>query len=110
MKTLEQLYHQYYKPSKQPFFQNIIDESHQLLISNLSKADRKLILRIIDSKDSILGYHTKESFIYGFNLAVELLTELKQYNQGDYISEITEMQSPFAMEEKEWEIQKKQDC
>ena len=99
MQKLEQLYHEHYNPSNQSFFQNLIDESHKTLIQNLSKADRKLVLRIIDSKDSISSVHSLESFICGLNLAVEILTELKQYKQGDYISE-SEMQSPCSMEEK----------
>ena len=97
--TLEQLYHEHYKPSRQAFFQNLIDESHKELIQNLTKADRKLVLRIIDSNDSISNAHNLEAFVCGLNLAMEILTELKQY-QGDYISEISEVQPHFSMEEK----------
>ena len=99
--TLEQLYHEHYKPSRQAFFQNLIDESHKELIQNLTKADRKLVLRIIDSNDSISNAHNLEAFVCGLNLAMEILTELKQYqNQCDYVSEISEVQSHFSMEAK----------
>ena len=98
MQTLEKLYDKFYEPSRQPFFQNLIDESHQTLIQNLSKADRKLVLRIIDSKDEISCNHTIESFICGFNLAMEILTELKNYKKGNSFSD-DEMELPFAMEE-----------
>ena len=74
---LEKLYNQFYEPSQQTFFQNIIDNSHNELIQHLSKADKKLVLQIIDSKDSIICYRTQESFICGFNLAMEILLELK---------------------------------
>ena len=97
-KMLEQLHHQFYEPSEQPYFQSLIDESHQALIQNLSKSDRKLVLRIVDSKDSIRNYHTVESFICGFNLATEILTELKQYNQEGFVSEV-EMNPSFSVEE-----------
>ena len=40
-----------------------------------------------------------ESFICGFKLGLEILEELKYQNQGDYISEISEVQSPYSMEE-----------
>ena len=40
------------------------------------------------------------SFVCGFKLALDLLEELKYENQCDYISENSEVQSHFSMEEK----------
>ena len=100
MQTLEKLYDNFYKPSKQLSLQKEVDENHKILISNLSKADRKCVLRIIDVKDLISGIHKRESFICGFKLALDLLEELKYENKCDYVSEISEVQSHFSTEEK----------
>jgi len=96
---LKKLYDQFYKPTQQLTFQTIVDESHQSLIQTLSKSDRKLVLQIIDSKDSISGYHKIESFICGFRLATEILTELKNCKKCNSFSD-DEMGLPFSMEEK----------
>ena len=99
MQTLEKLYDNFYERSNQLSLHNQIKEHHKSLINNLSKADRKSVLRIIDVKDLISGIHQMESFICRFKLALELLAELKYQNQGDYISEISEVESLFSMEE-----------
>ena len=100
MQTLEKLYDNFYESSRQLSLQKEIEENHKILISNLSKADRKSVLRIIDVKDLISGIHKRESFICGFKLALELLEELKYENKSDYISGIPEVESLFSMEEK----------
>ena len=97
MQTLDQLYDRFYNPNPQYYFKNEVEENHKILIANLSKEHRKIVLRIIDAQMMITNLQSEESFICGFNLATELLTELKQYKQGDYVSE-SEMQSPCSME------------
>ena len=99
MQTLEKLYDNFYRPSNQQSLQDEIEENHKILINNLSKADRKSVHKIIDATHSISSIHQMESFICGFKLGLELLAELKYQNQGDYISEISEVQSPYSMEE-----------
>ena len=57
MQTLEKLCDNFYESSKQLSLQKEIVEHHKILISNLSKADRKSVLRIIDVKDLISEIH-----------------------------------------------------
>ena len=83
MQTLEKLYDNFYKSSRQLSLQKEIEENHKILISNLSKADRKAVLRIIDVKDLISGIHKRESFICGFKLALDLTVLLWDCSGAD---------------------------
>ena len=50
---------------------------HKALIEVLTKPERKLVLRIIDAQDSIIGLTSLDSFIAGFELAWRLSIELQ---------------------------------
>ena len=54
------------------------DRCYKELLDVLDKTDRKLALRLIDSKNLSAEYRSLDSFINGFNLAWQLAYELKQ--------------------------------
>ena len=99
MKTLEQLYQHFYTPTKQPNLQNTIKQNHKILIENLSKEHRKIVLRMMDAQMMISSLQSEESFICGFKLALDLLTEL-EYNTGRSIEVGIDVSGQFFMEEK----------
>ena len=76
---LEKLYDHFYVPAEMPELQQEIENCHRSLIGTLSKADRKILLRIIDAKDSITELRSIESFIRGFQVAWRLAAELDAY-------------------------------
>ncbi len=50
-KTLKALYDSFYKPLEMEKAVQETSDAHRQLISHLDKADRKLVLQIIDAKD-----------------------------------------------------------
>ena len=81
MKTLDQLYQHFYNPTDQTNLQNTIEKNHKILIENLSKEHRKIVLRMMDAQMMIGSLQSEESFICGFKLALEILNEIK-YDTG----------------------------
>ncbi len=79
-KTLDQIYDNLYQHPEYPTLKSSIDNNHKFLISHLSKEDRKAVLRIIDALDMICNLQTKDSFIQGFKLGLDLTTALQNYN------------------------------
>ena len=79
-KRLDDLYHSFFTPQELTELKSSIEENHKILIENLSKEDRKIVLRIIDAEEMICNYQSKASFIQGFKLGVELAIELQNYN------------------------------
>lgn len=78
-KRLDDLYYCFYKQYQFNELKSSVEENHKILIEHLSKEDRKIVLRIIDALEMICNYHSKESFIQGFQLGMELTTELQHY-------------------------------
>lgn len=78
-KRLDDLYHGFC--NKQDFTKSMlsVEESNKDLISKLTEADGKAVLRIIDELEMICNYQSKASFIQGFGLGMELTTELQNY-------------------------------
>ena len=99
MKTLEQLYHDFYSPTQQTNLQNTIKKNHKILIENLSKEHRKIVLRMMDAQMMIGSLQSEESFICGFKLALQILTEL-EYDTGRSIEVGLDVSDQFFMEEK----------
>ena len=60
-----------------------VEENHKILIENLSKEHRKIILKIIDTLMLINTLQTNQSFMCGFKLAVDMTTELQEYTQDE---------------------------
>lgn len=81
-KRLDNLYHSFC--NKKDFINRMlsVEESNKDLISKLSEADGKSVLRIIDALGMICNYQSKASFIQGFGLGTELATELKHYDHS----------------------------
>ncbi len=79
---LDKLYHTFYHSGAQVGMAGEVESLHQELIQTLSKADRKKVLKIIDNLMLITLLQSKDSFVSGFQLAMELQTELQQYKQG----------------------------
>lgn len=79
-KRLDDLYHSFC--NKQDFTNRMlsVEESNKDLISKLSEADGKALLRISDTLQMICNYQSKASFIQGFKLGFELTTELQTYD------------------------------
>jgi len=64
-----------------------IDSSHRTLSAELSKEQRRTLLKIIDSKDSLAEIQSVDSFIRGFQLAAQLAAELRHYSTESLTSE-----------------------
>ena len=79
---LAELYRRFYHPSPQTDLQRDIEDAHRQLIERLEKPERKLVLRIIDTKDMIAGTEAQGSFNCGFWLAWRLFTQLNSYDSG----------------------------
>ncbi|MGI5935332.1 MAG: DUF6809 family protein [Oscillospiraceae bacterium] len=79
---LKALYDSFYAPPEMMELKQEADDNHRILIERLEKPERKLVLRIIDAKDSIAGQLSLDSFICGFKLAWKLTNELNHYNDN----------------------------
>ncbi len=55
MNKLEELFKQYDEFVPPQKFEELVNSAHKVLIQDLEKYHRKLILQIIDSKDSIMN-------------------------------------------------------
>ena len=78
---LTTLYDHYHVPFVDRRLGNIIERDHQKLIKELSKRQRKLVLEIIDCKDSYVEEAAIDGFKSGFRLAVRLMQELNIYDR-----------------------------
>ncbi len=96
-KTLKALYDSFYRPLAMEKAVQEISDAHRQLISHLDKADRKLVLQIIDAKDSIISASSLDSFICGFQLAISLINEVSLYTSGG--APIERATSPTLREE-----------
>lgn len=63
-----------------------IERSHQTLIGRLDKADRRLVLNVIDYKDQIAVELSADSFNAGFHLGWKLRHELYMYDREHPVS------------------------
>ena len=80
--TLKALYDSFYRPQTMEKLEQEISNAHRQLISNLEKSDRRLVLQIIDAKDSIINASSLDGFICGFHLAMSLINEASFYKNG----------------------------
>lgn len=96
---LDELYDQYNRFVPDAEIQRQIEKCHQQLIRSLEKPERKLILRVIDSKNLISGFRAKESFACGFWLAWRLLSQLRSYDNDRSLEKFLKESGRFAMRE-----------
>ena len=83
---LKDLYDFFYTPPELSAERQEVEECHQALIKALEKPERRLVLRIIDTKDHIIADTSIDSFISGFRLAWKLSAELNHYENERPIS------------------------
>ncbi|MDD3016276.1 MAG: hypothetical protein PHR41_07230 [Lactococcus chungangensis] len=103
---LDGLYHSFYTPLELPELKSSVEENHKILIDNLSNEDRKIVLRIIDALEMICNYQSKDSFLQGFKLGLELKTELQNYNDHSFEKENLNDCGQFFMSQ---EVQKNEE-
>lgn len=96
---LDDLYHTHYKPLELEPLKSSVGENHKILISHLSKEDRKIVLRIIDALEMICNYQSKNSFIQGFKLGCEITYELQNYSSQLYEIDTQKAGSSFMSQE-----------
>lgn len=80
--ALQELYDHFYTAPKITPQERRVRANHQRLIQRLKKPERKLVLRIIDDKDLICEDVSLDSFICGFRLSWQIITQLNNYENG----------------------------
>ena len=76
---IKALYDNFYEPVRNEERRQEIEDCHRQLIEALEKPERKLVLHIIDNKDSIAEELSLDSFTAGFWLAWRLSAEVRYY-------------------------------
>jgi hypothetical protein len=77
---LDELYHAMCEQLNLSELEACVEENHQVLIEHLSKADRKIALRMLVAQQMIGNVQTKNAFTQGFKLGFELTNELQNYD------------------------------
>lgn len=57
------------------------DDAFQQLMSRLSKPERKLVLKVVDTKGLMMERAELDSFVCGLRLALGLTTQLQHYEE-----------------------------
>ena len=84
---LQAIYDQFYSFQGDVEMIREIDSRHRALSAELSKEQRRTLLKIIDTKDSLAEIQAIDSFIRGFQLAARLAAELQHYSTDSLTSE-----------------------
>ena len=79
---IEQLYCGFYQKPDTRKEKQRLQSNISLLKRNLSKWQKKILLRIIDDKDLICAIVAQDSFEQGFRLGVKLTTEVYNTKGG----------------------------
>lgn len=74
-------------------YEQEVETCHCLLIEQLEKPERKLVLRIIDTQNHIIEERSLDSFLCGFRLAWELANELNHYQENRHLSSAEEAET-----------------
>ena len=91
--TLKLLYERFYTPLPLVDYEQEVETCHRQLIERLEKPERKLVLRIIDTQNHIIGERSLDSFLCGFRLAWELANELDHYEENRHLSSAEEAET-----------------
>lgn len=94
---LDELYRRFYHPASQTELKREVEDAHRQLIERLDKPERKLVLKIIDTKDTIAGIGVQEGFNCGFWLAWRLFTQLHEYDGGHSVEGNLNADDRFSM-------------
>lgn len=87
---LKLLYDRFYAPLPMEETEQEIETCHRQLIERLEKAERKLVLRIMDAHGLIAEERSVDSFLCGFQLAWELAYELNHFEANRHPSPMKE--------------------
>jgi hypothetical protein len=80
--TLKVLYDSFYTQPKIIKSEREIKDCHRQLVEQISKPQRRLLLKIMDESGHITDEVSLDSFICGFQLAWRLTKELNHYQNG----------------------------
>lgn len=79
--TLRDLHRKCYTRAVMPELECDYDDAFQQLMSRLSKPERKLVLKVVDTKGLMMERAELDSFVCGLRLALGLTTELQYYEE-----------------------------
>ena len=79
--TLKELHRKFYTRAVMPELKSDYDDAFQQLMSRLSKPERKLVLKVVDTKGLMMERAELDSFACGLQLALGLTTELQYYEE-----------------------------
>ena len=79
--TLRELHCKFWKELPKPEIERQYDEAFRELMRGLEKLERKLVLRLLDTRDLLAENAAFDSFVCGFRLALELTTESLRYQK-----------------------------
>ena len=91
--TLKLLCDRFYTPLPLTEYEQEVETCHPQLIGRLEKPERKLVLRIIDTQNHIIGERSLDSFLCGFRLAWELANELDHYEENRHLLSVEEAET-----------------
>lgn len=80
--TLRELHRKFWKELPKPEVERQYDEAFRGLMRRLEKPERKLVLRLLDTRGLLAENAVFNSFACGFRLALELTTESQLYQKG----------------------------
>ena len=79
--TLWELHRKFWKELPKPEVERQYDEAFQELMRRLEKPERKLVLRLLDTRGLLAENAAFDSFACGLRLALGLTTELQHYEE-----------------------------
>ena len=79
--TLKDLHRKCYTRAVMPELKYDCDDAFRQLMSRLSKPERKLALKVVDTKGLMMERAELDSFVCGLRLALGLTTELQYYEE-----------------------------
>ena len=79
--TLRELHRKFWKELPVPEVERQYDGAFRELMRRLAKPERKLVLRLLDTRGLLAENAAFDSFACGFRLALELTTESQQHQK-----------------------------
>ena len=79
--TLRELHRKFWEELPIPKLERQYDEAFRELMRRLEKSERKLVLRLLDTRCLLAENAAFDSFACGFRLALELTTESQQHKK-----------------------------
>lgn len=79
--TLKELHRKFYTRAVMSELKYDYDDAFQQLMSRLSKPERKLVLKVVDTKGLMMERAELDSFVCDLRLALGLTTQLQHYEE-----------------------------